>query len=93
MNDNDNGVVGRNVGATCCGNKYKQSPSSGIPKVNNIRSRSRRLVLSIVLGILTIFANVAAIASVMKDVVIHINHVPLINQFFVFDSKNGSKIL
>lgn len=93
---NDNGVVERNFGYPHALEKeiVAQSPSpSRLPNVYDVRGRSRRLVLGIVLGSLTGFAAAGVVASVMRAAVIYINKVPLIKGPMVFDSRIGSKML
>lgn len=92
----DNGVVERNFRYPHVFEKVvvAQSPSpSRLPNVYDARSRSRRLVLGIVLGSLTGFAAAGVVASVMRAAVIYINKVPLIKGPMVFDSRIGSKML
>lgn len=92
----DNGGVGRNFGYPHVLEKeiVAQSPSpSRLPNVYDVRGRSRRLVLGIVLGSLTGFAAAGVVATIMRAAVIFINKVPLIKGPIVFDSRIGSKML
>lgn len=92
----DNGGVGNFFGYPHVFEKeiVAQSPSpSRLPNVYDVRGRSRRLVLGIVLGSLTGFAAAGVVATIMRAAVIFINKVPLIKGPIVFNSRIGSKML
>lgn len=73
-----------------------QSPSpSRLPTENgyNVRHRSRKLVLGIVLGSLTGIAAAGFVVGIIRTAVTYINRTPLVKGPMVFDPWIGSKLL